>query len=334
MEVDGKILRLAAVIVIGAALLHLAADTLHQKPFFGITREDVVRTLLFLQTGRLVRFTEETVEALAETESTPTEEVMQQEQHPVQVVFTQEDVKMVQISNLADYPADVEQMLQQPIQWQLRSEEPTVLILHTHGTESYENTEGYAEDSAYRTLDEAYNMISVGDRLVQCLEAGGVQVIHDRTPYDQPSYSGSYSQARSAIQTILEENPSICLILDLHRDAMTNEQGEQIGYTQQTPKGTAAKLMLVSGSDAGGLEYPNWQENLSLAVKLQAVLERNNPGICRPVSFRTGRYNQDLFPNMLLVEVGAAGNTRQEALLAVEYLASAILEMTEGTIYQ
>ena len=334
MEVDRKILRLAAVIIIGAALLHLAADALPQKPFLGITREDVVRTLLFLQTGRIVRFTEKTEEVLEETEPASTEEVVQQAQPPAQAVFTQEDVKTVQINNLADYPADVEQMLQQPLKWDLQAEEPTVLILHTHGTESYENTEGYVEDSDYRTLDEAYNMISVGERLAQSLEAGGVRVIHDRTCYDQPSYSGSYSQARSAIQTILEENSSICLILDLHRDAMTNEQGEQIGYTQQTPEGTAARLMLVSGSDAGGLEYPNWQENLSLAVKLQAVLERSSPGICRPVSFRTGRYNQDLFPNMLLVEVGAAGNTRQEALLAVEYLASAILEMADGTIYQ
>ena len=334
MEVDRKILRLAAAIVIGVALLHMAADLLPEKPFLGITQEDVIRTIFFLQTGRMIQFSEETIELPAETEPGPTEEILRKEQQPEQVIFTQKDVERVQVSNLAGYTVDVEQMLQQPLEWMLRAEKPTVLVLHTHGTESYENTEGYVEDSDYRTLDETYNMVSVGERLVQCLEAGGVQVIHDRTPYDQPSYSGSYSQARSAIQTILEENPSICLILDLHRDAMTNEQGEQIGYTQQTLEGTAAKLMLVSGSDAGGLEYPDWQENLSLAVKLQAILERRIPGICRPVSFRTGRYNQDLFPNMLLVEVGAAGNTRQDALLAAEHLASAILEMAAGTQYQ
>jgi stage II sporulation protein P len=208
-----------------------------------------------------------------------------------------------------------------------------VLILHTHGTESYRNTEGYTASSAYRTEDADYNMISVGAHLTRCLEAGGIRVIHDRTPYDQPSYSGSYSLAREAVITALADNPSLCLVLDLHRDAMTGSDGEQLAYTCTLPEGTAAKLMLVAGSDAGGLSYPNWQDNLTLAVQLQAVLERQNPGLCRSLSFRTGRYNQDLFPNMLLVEVGAAGNTRGEALLAVEKLAEAILEMASGTEY-
>ena len=173
-------------------------------------------------------------------------------------------------------------------------------------------------------------MISVGARLAECLEAGGIGVIHATKPYDLPSYSGSYSQAREAIRKVLEENPSVCLVLDIHRDAMTDAAGNQLAYTQ----GAAAKLMIVSGSDAGGLTYPTWEQNLSLAVKLQALLEREEAGICRPLSFRTGRYNQDLFPNMLLIEVGAAGNTRQEALLAVEILAESILAMAEGTRYE
>ena len=224
--------------------------------------------------------------------------------------------------------------MQKELDWQLRDEVPTVLILHTHGTESYRNTEGYKESTQYRTEDENYNMISVGARLAACLEEGGIRVIHDKKPYDLPSYSGSYTQAREAIETVLTENPSVCLVLDIHRDAMTDAAGNQVSYTCETDRGTAAKLMLVSGSDAGGLDYPNWEENLTLAVKLQAVLQREVPGICRPLSFRTGRYNQDLFPNMLLVEVGTAGNTRQEALLAVEILADAILSVADGTEYK
>ena len=328
MDTDRKILRLGTGVILFALLLQLLGGRLHWKP----AREDLIRALVFLQTGRVAREiqpepvpTEPAPETVATTEPT---------QPPVlPAVLTPADEVRVTVQNLTGYGISVADMLARPREWELRQASPTVLILHTHGTESYRNTEGYTASSAYRTEDADYNMISVGARLAQCLEAEGIRVIHDRTPYDQPSYSGSYSLAREAVVAALEENPSLCLVLDLHRDAMTDSNGEQMAYTCTLPEGTAAKLMLVAGSDAGGLSYPNWQENLTLAVQLQAVLERQSPGLCRSLSFRTGRYNQDLFPNMLLVEVGAAGNARQEALLAAEKLAEAILEMASGTEY-
>ena len=150
--------------------------------------------------------------------------------------------------------------------------------------------------------------------------------------HDAESYSGSYEQSRQAAQAYLEQYPTIRLVLDLHRDSVTDSTGQQIRYRLQTDQGTAAQMMLVMGSDAGGLHYPNWQENLSLAVKLQAQLEKNCPGICRPLSFRTSRFNQDLSPGALLVEMGAAGNTRQEALLSTEILAEAIIDLAHGTV--
>ena len=88
--------------------------------------------------------------------------------------------------------------------------------------------------------------------------------------------------------------------------------------------------MMVVGTDASGLTHPRWPENMSLAVKLHAKLEKNAPGICRPISFRSQRFNQDLSPGALIVEVGSAGNTRQEALLAVEILGQAILDIAGG----
>lgn len=333
MDIDRKILRLGTAVIICAVLLRLVGNTLPGQLVRAIGQEDVIRAILFLQTGRVVRQPDVERISTEPVETVTAETVFRETVSPL-LTFTAADANLVAVSNLAGYEVDVQAMLQQDVEWKLRSEEPTVLILHTHGTESYRNTEGYAESSEYRTEDENYNMISVGARLAACLEAGGIRVIHDRTPYDLPSYNGSYAQARTAVERHLTENPSICLVLDIHRDAMTDSEGRQVAHTQQIPEGTAAKLMLVSGSDAGGLSYPSWQQNLSLAVKLQAVLERENPGICRPVSFRTGRYNQDLFPNMLLVEVGAAGNTRQEALLAAEQLATAVLQMAEGTIYE
>ena len=93
----------------------------------------------------------------------------------------------------------------------------------------------------------------------------------------------------------------------------------------------SAQLMLVMGTNASGQEHPNWQENLSLGLKLQAVLQQKYPGICRPLALRAQRFNQDLSPGALLIEVGAAGNTRQEALTAMEALAEGILALAKGT---
>ena len=297
-------------------------------------QDKLVAAILFTQTGRWM-LEEETQPVATEPEPvTPQQETPPKpEKTAPPFLLTESTAQMVRISNQAGYPVDLDALLQQPLSWDLMQEAPAVLILHTHGSESYVNTEGYVESSDYRTLDEAYNMISVGEHLAACLEAVGIRVIHDRTAYDYPSYSGSYNQARAALQRHLEENPSICLVLDVHRDAMADSSGQQLGYTCQTEAGTAAQLMLVAGTDAGGLEFPNWQENLALAVKLQAVLKTECADICRPISLRTGRYNQDVFPNMLLVEVGAAGNTRQEALLAVEVLARGLLVLAKGTEY-
>lgn len=328
MDTDRKILRLGAAVILCAVLLHLTGNG------WVPDQEKFIQTILFLQTGRMIQPTAPETPTVPPTSPTqgPTEpeETVPLETVPQPVVLTAADVAAVAVHNLAGYTVDVEGLIGQNLTWQLRGEAPTVLILHTHGTESYRNTEGYRESTQYRTEDNAYNMISVGARLAKCLEDGGIHVIHDETPYDLPSYSGSYTQARVAVEQALEEYPTICLVLDLHRDAMTDAAGNQMAYTHEA----AAKLMIVAGSDAGGLTYPTWDQNLSLAVKLQAMLEREMPGICRPLSFRTGRYNQDLFPNMLLVEVGAAGNTRQEALLSMEILAKSILQMANGTQYK
>ena len=320
MDHEGRFLRLGAVLIIGATLFRLLSGAWET-----VSREQLLAQLLLWQTGyRLEAVQTAAPEILPPAPTEPS----QPPAKPLQL--TAADWERVELQNGTPYPVDKTQLTQEPLQWNLRSDQPTVLILHTHATESYTQTEVYEESSAYRTLDNGYNMVSVGKELVRCLEAEGISAVHDETAYDYPSYSGAYNRARDAVKAHLEENPSICLVLDLHRDAMEGTDGRQLGYTQQTREGVAAKLMIVCGSDAGGLNYPNWQENLALGLRFQGVLERNCPGICRPLSLRTGRYNQDLMANMLLVEVGAAGNTRQEALLAVRELARAVADMAQG----
>ena len=247
-----------------------------------------------------------------------------QEEIRAQAVFSPQDAELIEVLNFSGYEPDITDLLQKPLSWELTGEGPTVLILHTHATEGYKDTEGY------RSEDTLCNMVSVGQRLAELLEEAGVGVIHDTMLHDQPSYSGAYEHARSAVQEYLARYPTIRLVLDLHRDAIADGNGTQLAYTLQTPKGNAARMMLVMGSGSGGLSYPNWQENLSLAVKLQAQLEKTTPGICRPIGLRASRYNQDLSPGALLIEMGAAGNTRQEALLSAEFLADAIIDLAYG----
>lgn len=314
---EQRALQIGAAALALALLLRLAATWENGK-------QELSKTLLFFSTGRLIT---ETVSPEQETvwerpvESEPTEPV-------VAPVFGEEQLSLVQVN--ADWSVDTLSLLQQPLQWNLISDAPTVLILHTHGSESYEKQADYAETSPYRTLDTRYNMVSVGDRVAELLEAGGVHVIHDRTVHDYPSYNDAYDHARSAIERYLAENPEIVLVLDLHRDASEDASGNQTSYGVTINGASTANLMLVMGSDTGSLPYPNWEQNLALAVKLQAQLEQTHPGLCRPVKVVDSRYNQDLCPGGLLVEVGTAGNTHEEALRAAEFLAEGILALAHG----
>ena len=330
MDMEGRILRVGAAVIAVAALLRLGSGARLGARLQTVDRTDVASAIVFLCTGKAVRQSEQT--QARKLRQTAYAAQGQQRKLEQAVQFSSEDAQMIQINNYTGYEPDLEALLLQPLQWNLAgSQEPTVLIIHSHGTESYLRTEEYVETSSFRTLDEGHNVVSVGDRLAQLLEEGGIRVLHDRTAYDYPSYNDAYPNARQAVQTYLEDYPSIQLVLDIHRDAMEDGGGNQVGYTTQTAKGEAAKLMVVVGSDAGGLHYPDWQQNLALGLKLFTLLEGQQPGICRPVSLRTARFNQDLMPGMILVEVGAAGNTRQEALVAAEYLAQGILDLTWGS---
>jgi stage II sporulation protein P len=174
-------------------------------------------------------------------------------------------------------------------------------------------------------------MVSVGAYVAKRLEEAGISVLHDTILHDEPSYNAAYNNSRKSVQAYLQEHPSICLVLDLHRDSIQDEAGNQLAHTVFAQGTTVAPLMLVVGTDYGGLEHPNWQENLSLALKLQLQLEDLCPGICRNINLRTQRFNQDLSPGALIVEIGAAGNTHAEALTATEVLAQAILSLAEGS---
>ena len=329
MDNQERSLRFGAALIASALLLRLTCSGLLQSVAKFLYQPNIASALIYLETGRHVRFSQSSEEIPAFSSESPLPDFARESSLPV---FQAADLEQLQIKYNCSRQPDLNDLISRPLEWDLTGGEPTVLILHTHATESYtrQSGESYEESSAYRTLDEQYNMISIGDRLAELLEAGGIHVIHDRTLHDYPSYSGSYNHARKSAAAYLEAYPSIQLVLDLHRDASGDNRNQMKTRVQTQGKSTAG-LMLVVGTNASGLAHPAWEENLSLALKLHVQLDRIAPGIMRYVNLRSQRFNQDLSPGMLLVEVGAAGDSHQDAITAAEFLASAILSLAEGS---
>ena len=329
MELQRDSLRVGTAVVAVAIFLRILGSSAFAPVLQSLLQPELASVFLFMETGRVVRLPEgEQAQPTDPTEPTPEFPV---DPEPAKPVFSQSDAQIIKITGSTGLSPDMAALLTQPLDWDLTQNGPSVLIYHTHATESYENTEGYAASGNYRTQDIHYNMVSIGERVAALLEEKGIGVIHDKTLHDKTSYDGAYDAARESLNRYLKEYPTIRLVLDLHRDAYQDSAGNQMGYTVDTPGGKSALLMFLVGTNVSGQYHPNWQNNLSLGAKLYCQLESLQPGICRSVLLRTTRFNQDLCPGALLVEVGAAGNTRQEALLAAEYLAKAIINLAKGT---
>lgn len=214
------------------------------------------------------------------------------------------------------------------------SQGPQILIMHTHGSESYtmSGEDIYTESDTARTTDSNYNMIRVGEEMKAVFESMGFSVIHDTTLYDYPSYTGSYTRSLAGIQSMLEQYPSISVVLDVHRDALIAADGTVYKAVTQVNGEDTAQVMLVVGTNDGGLNHPGWQDNLNLAAHLQLSMAAVEPTLPRPINLRSQRFNQHLTPCSLLVEVGTSGNTLQEALRGARYFAQAAGEVYQGLI--
>lgn len=164
-----------------------------------------------------------------------------------------------EFENNTDYEIDAASILAE--EFTLRADagatSPQVLIIHTHGSESFTPDPGtdYQQSDTFRTEDCSYNMIHLGDLLTERLESYGICVIHDRNLYDYPSYNGSYSRSMDAIQDYLNTYPDLRVVIDLHRDATE----DNYKTTAVIGGKTSAQVMLVVGSDFSGLEHPNWR---------------------------------------------------------------------------
>ena len=203
---------------------------------------------------------------------------------------------------------------------------PSVLIVHTHTSESYRPSEGfdYTPTDNDRTEDLNFNVARVGAELCKSLNSLGVYAVQDPTICDYPSYNGSYKKMLSVAEAAIKKYPSIKVVIDLHRDAMETSDGTKISTVANVNGEKAAQIMFVVGTDANGLYHPTWQSNFSFAADLQKKCSEMYPELARPLNVRCERFNGHISPYEILIEVGTTGNTLPEALVSARAAARII----------
>lgn len=320
MAQNDRALRVGLTAIACALVFRLCSMALPEQLVSQLLQPNTAAFLIYLETGRRVRFSPSYQDYSPDFMESS---LVMAPDEPLPAFSESQDVEM---KNFSSKHPDLKELLARPLTWQLRTDEPTVLILHTHATESYQPSgQGYKQLAPWRTLDEDCNMLSIGQRVAQQLEAGGIHVLQDRSLHDYPSYNNSYIDARSTLSDYMARYPSIRMVLDLHRDATDSSQ-KQLRTVAQVDGNPTAQLMVIVAA-----KHPDYETNLSLGAKLYLQLEQQAPGITRPLQLSAQRFNQDLCPGALLVEVGAAGNSHTEALRAADQLAKAILALANGT---
>jgi len=210
---------------------------------------------------------------------------------------------------------------------------PTVLIFHTHTTESYEMLDRgwYAQDYVTRSKSSDRNMVRIGMEIAEQLKEAGYSVIHDQEIHDL-KYTGAYAHSRVNVEKYLKQYPSIQVVLDIHRDAIEQANGVRIKPTAEILGKKAAQMMIITGCQEGKIKnFPNWKYNLRFALQLQNTIEKNFPGLMRPLYFCERQYNMDCSENNLLVEVGSSSNTLEEAAYAGRLLGKSLAVLLDET---
>ncbi len=221
---------------------------------------------------------------------------------------------------------DIEKVLSQPLELSVDKSKPAVLIFHSHTSEGYELIERdwYAQDYISRSNDESRNIVRVGTEIANYLTDLGYTVIHDKTIHDD-SYNDSYPNSRKTVAKHLEEHPEIQIVLDIHRDSITLDNGVKVKPVNTIGGKKAAQLMIITGAQEGKVEdFPDWEYNLRFALQLQKKCETMFPGLMRPVLFSQRKYNMDMTRFSLLIEMGSEANTLEEACYSGRMLAAAL----------
>ena len=199
------------------------------------------------------------------------------------------------------------------------SQDVQVVLYHTHNAETYLPTDGVSKVSGKNG-----GVVQAAEVFQAALEQKyGVRTVHNKTLHDYPNWNRSYQNSLATAQALLKTNPKTKAIFDIHRDA---------GFTSKKPTTvtingkSAARIMLVIGAN-----HDNWKENLAFARQLETKCNELYPGLLRE-SIRikeTGRYNQQMNPHAVLLEIGSDLNTQEEANYSMECFAQVVYEVLQ-----
>ena len=233
------------------------------------------------------------------------------------------------IKNNTDVGYDFSKYLNTPLAFNVEknSDSPQVLIYHTHTTEGYmdEDVDYFYESFYSRTENSDFNVVAVGNKITEVLNSKGIKTYHDTTIHDA-TYEGAYDRSAESVKADMEKYKDIKVVLDIHRDAIgTDECKIKPVFTYNGKK--AAQIMILSGCDDGSNWFPDWENNLSFALKIQSKAEELYPGMTRPLSFGYFRYNEYVCDGSLLIEVGTEANSVDEVEYTGELLANVLAEV-------
>ncbi len=225
---------------------------------------------------------------------------------------------------------------------ELKGDEPTVLIYHTHDTEAYRQTPDstYAPSGNCRTEDDGHNVYAVGEELKRLLwEEYGIRALHASEKHEKPLITSAYSRSLETMRRYKEEYPSLEMFIDLHRDGVADTGWEDDFVTVDGLE--CARMMFVVGTGKSGKssqfapseapdtehDMPDFESNYALAVRLTETLLSYDPDFMRNIRVKSGKYNQQVSDKCLLVEVGHNGNTLEQAENSMRFLAKAIASL-------
>ncbi len=208
----------------------------------------------------------------------------------------------------------------------INTDEPTVLIYHTHTSESFlPDADWYDRNYPLRNSDPDKSIVAVGDAICEALAARGISSVHDCTVHDDP-YTGSYYRSEETILKALKDYPSIKIVLDIHRDGIGGSDGSLPAPVATIGGKSAAQFMIISCCESELFDMPDYLENFKLACLLQNCAEERYPTLSRPILFDYRNYNQSLSPGALLIEVGSHGNSLEEVIYTGELLGNALAD--------
>lgn len=236
----------------------------------------------------------------------------------------------VYINNQCGEAVDIASDLAEKPVFNKGTDQPTVLIYHTHATEGYmsDESEYYTNRDEPRSTDKSKNVIKIGEIIAEELENAGIKVIHDETLHDYPGYTGSYSRSAETVTELLKKYPSIELAIDVHRDSISSGESDKVAPVVTVDGKEAAQVMLVMGSGTGSVEnYPDWRTNLKVAESLQYIFENRYPSFARAILLKSSRYNQHLSKGSVLIEVGSDANTLEQAEYSARLVGKSLAEL-------